>query len=692
MSPRDFLVEIGTEELPPKALAGLSESLEHGIVKGLNREQLNFSASQRYATPRRLAVLIRELQAQQPDRDIDRLGPTISAAFDQQGKPTKAAQGFARSCGVAVNELDRSAKGGVEKLAFLSKEPGKPTQDLLPRLVQDAIAQLPIPKRMRWGPSREEFVRPVHWAVMMFGEEIIPALLVGVEVDRFSYGHRFSANKKIIINSAKDYEELLEEKGGVIPDFKKRKDLIRQLVEDEGSGAGGTAVIDEALLDEVTSLVEYPVALTGQFDEDFLEVPPEALILTMKSHQKCFYLIDKKDKLLPKFITISTLVSKDPSQVVEGYERVIRARLADARFFYESDKKQSLESRAKRLSKIVFQEELGTVYDKSQRMAALASTIAEWISADMTVCARAASLSKCDLLTLMVGEFAELQGLMGYYYALHDGEPKELAQALNEQYMPRFSGDDLPSSKTGIALALADKLDSLVGIFGIGQPPTGSKDPFALRRSAIGVLRIIVERELDLDLLDCIKQAVHGFKGIKLAEDTTGEVFEFLLERFKAWSMDEGVTAEEFQSVFAIKPKRPRDFHMRVLAVHNFNQLPESASLAAANKRVSNLIAKQDFSVQGLSVKKELLREPAEQALYKALEDKMLEVTPMFENGRYKEGLQSLACLKKSVDTFFEEVLVMCEDTALRDNRLALLQELRHLFLQTADISHLHSS
>ena len=692
MPSRDFLVEIGTEELPPKALDNLAASLEQGIVKGLNREELNFTASYRYATPRRLAVLIHELQPQQADKTIERLGPAVSAAFTGQGAPTKAAQGFARSCGVAVEELDRSKSGDVEKLVFSLKESGRPVQDLLPRLVRDALEQLPVPKRMRWGNSREEFVRPVHWVVMMYGNKTIPALLLGVEANHFSYGHRFNFNKKILIKNAKDYEALLEEKGGVIPDFNKRKGLIRELVENEGAKAGAVAVIDEALLDEVTGLVEYPVALTGKFEEEFLDLPPEALILTMKSHQKCFYLVDKKGKLLPKFITISNLQSKDPSKVVEGYERVIRPRLADARFFYETDKKLSLESRLQQLNTVIFQEKLGTIYEKSQRVAALTTAIAERIGADSTLCSRAATLAKCDLLTLMVGEFADLQGLMGFYYALHDGEPEELAQALNEQYMPRFSGDSLPNSKTGIALALADKLDSIVGIFGIGQPPTGSKDPFALRRSAIGVLRIIVEKELDLDLLYCIEQAVSGFEKANLAQNTADEVFEFMLERFKAWFMDKEITVEEFQSVFVVRPTRPLDFHLRILAVHNFNLLPESASLAEANKRVSNLLAKQNFNAENTAVKEELLQEPAEKALHRELVDKILEVAPLLEKGLYKEGLQTLASLKISVDTFFDEVLVVCEDASLRENRLALLQQLRYLFLQTADISHLHKS
>ncbi|MDA1370873.1 MAG: glycine--tRNA ligase subunit beta [Proteobacteria bacterium] len=690
MPDRDLLFELGTEELPPNALSALSKSLEQLITAGLKREQLDFSVSCRYATPRRLAVLVSALQDKQADKKIARLGPAVKAAFDSEGNPTRAALGFAKSCGVEVSELSRSEIDGTEKLAFSSIEAGKLTTELLPEIVSTALAQLPIPKRMRWGSSREEFVRPVHWAVLMLGSESISTIVLGVKTESHSFGHRFHHNEAIQIVDASDYEELLEETGGVIPSFEKRKELVRKLVEEEGRKAKATPVIDESLLDEVTGLVEYPVALTGQFDEHFLEVPAEALILTMKAHQKCFYLTDKEGTLLPKFITISNIVSKDPSQVVKGNERVIRPRLADARFFYETDRKRSLESRTDQLKSIVFHEKLGTIYSKSQRVAALAAAIAKGVGGDEALCSRAALLSKCDLLTSMVGEFADLQGLMGYYYALNDGEPEELARALLEQYQPRFSGDSLPSTVTGTVLAIADKLDSMVGLFGIGQPPTGSKDPFALRRSAIGILRIIVEKELDLNVLTYIETAVSGFNDIELQKDTAGDVFEFMLERFKAWYIEEGVSSEVFQSVFALKPQRPLDFHRRILAVHNFSELEESAALAAANKRVSNLLAKQECSFVGAQVKEELLQEPAEQALHRQLANKVVEVAPLFKAGSYKDGLHSLVSLKDSVDKFFDEVLVMCDDAALRDNRLALLQRLRELFLQTADISYLH--
>jgi glycyl-tRNA synthetase beta chain len=692
MSTRDFLFEIGTEELPPKALNSLSRALEQQISSGLKQAGLAFEASRRFATPRRLAVLVSQLRDQQADKLIDRLGPAIQAAFDGDGNPTQAAMGFAKSCGVDVAGLGRSEKGGIEKLAFSTTEQGRPTGELVPDIVRTALAQLPIPKRMRWGSSREEFVRPVHWAVMMLGNEIISTVVLGVETSHFSYGHRFHHNEAIHIENASDYEELLEEIGGIIPDFDKRKELIRRLVIEEGKKAEATTVIDELLLDEVTSLVEYPVALTGKFEEHFLEVPAEALILTMKAHQKCFYVTDDKDRLLPRFIAVSNIVSKDPSQVIEGNERVIRPRLADARFFYDTDKQRSLESRTDQLKNIVFQDRLGSVYDKSERVAKLAAAIAERIDGDAALCSRAARLSKCDLLTSMVSEFAELQGLMGYYYALHDGEPADLANALNEQYKPRFAGDSLPESTTGTVLALADKLDSMVGIFGIGQSPTGSKDPFALRRSAIGILRIIVEKKLGLNILECIELGVAGFKDIELQKTTASEVFDFLLDRFKAWYLEEGISSEVFQSVFALKPQRPLDFHKRIIAVHNFNNLPESAALAAANKRVSNLLAKQDPAIQDLVVNQDLLQDPVEQLLFKELQAKVLEVTPMFEDGSYKDGLQSLASLKESVDTFFDEVLVMCENKSLQENRLALLQQLRNLFLQSADISYLHNN
>lgn len=692
MSSRDFLVEIGTEELPPKVLSKLSSSFEAGVVAELQKEKLAFASIRRFATPRRLALIVSGLIEKQHDREIERIGPAISAAFDAAGKPTAAAIGFAKSCGVDVETLEKTDKDGVVKLSFSTTEPGKASSLLLPKIVKKVLDQLPVPRRMRWGSSREEFVRPVHWVVLMFGNEGLSATILGVKADTYTFGHRFHHNERIPIKHPSDYEMLLEETGSVIPDFEKRKQLILELVTEEGNKIGATAVVDESLLDEVTGLVEFPVALAGNFEEHFLDIPPEALILTMKSHQKCFSVVDSDSNLLPRFIAVSNIRSKDPAQVIAGNERVIRPRLADARFFYEADKRQSLASRQDQLKRIVFQEKLGTVFDKSQRVATLVKVIAQKLNANAEHCERAALLSKCDLVTNMVGEFAELQGLMGYYYALNDGEPDEVAVAINEQYMPRFSGDILPASSTGNILAVADKLDSMVGLFAIGQPPTGSKDPFALRRSAIGILRILVERKLDLNILECIDQALVGFASVDIKPGTREAVFDFLLERFRTWYLDEGISSDVFQSVLSLKPERPLDFNQRIMAVHHFSELPESEALAAANKRVSNLLSKSNESIHDLPINADLLQEKAEIDLYDELNSKMLEVAPLFNEGAYKDGLELLAGLKGSVDKFFDDVLVMCDDIPLRNNRLALLQRLRASFLEVADISCLHSN
>lgn len=691
MSTHDFLVELGTEELPPKALRTLSEAFAAGVRAGLEKETLGFTAIKAFATPRRLAVLVSALDTQQQDKRIERLGPAVAAAFKADGSPTPAALGFAKSCGVDIADLAQQERDGVVKLAYSSTAPGQATVALLPAIVDKALAQLPIPKRMRWGSSRVEFVRPVHWLVLLFGTEVIDAEILGVNAGSTTIGHRFHHNKPILISRPADYESLLEDKGSVIPDFDKRKALTRKLVLAEAESVGATVVIDDDLLDEVTSLVEFPVALMGKFEEHFLEVPAEALILAMKSHQKCFYLTDTNGTLLPRFITVSNIRSTDPAQVIEGNERVIRPRLADARFFFEMDKQSTLASRSEQLKKIVFQQNLGTVFEKSERVSKLAAHIAADIGGNTEYCTRAALLSKCDLLTSMVGEFADLQGLMGYYYALNDGEPEEVATALNEQYMPRYAGDALPETKTGCVLAIADKLDSIVGMFAIGQPPTGSKDPFALRRAAIGVLRILVERTLDLNLRTAIDTALQNFGSLSVPATTGETVFEFLLERFRAWYMEEGVSAEVFQSVMTLKPERPLDFHKRIDAVNHFSKLPQSATLAAANKRVTNILAKLDQKAIKSNIDQALLAEPAEKSLYAALTTLQKSVTPLFDAGDYRQGLEQLAVLKDSVDSFFDTVLVMCEDPALQANRIALLSQLRNLFLRVADISCLHN-
>ncbi len=692
MPARDLLIEIGTEELPPRALTGLSSAFEESVCRQLKDSELAYDRCERFATPRRLALLIRGLDEAQQDREQTRFGPAVKAAFNQNGEATPAAQGFARSCGVEVSELQRQEKDGIEKLCFTVLNKGVATSELLADIVSHALGQLPIPKRMRWGSSRTEFVRPVHWVLLLFGNEVIAAEILGINTGNTSRGHRFHANTELLLNSPAEYESLLESQGKVIPRFDKRKELIRELVLAEAKRAKATAVIDEALLDEVTSLVEYPVALTGNFEADFLQVPPEALVLAMKSHQKCFNLIDDANNLLPKFVTISNIESTDPAQVIKGNERVIRPRLADARFFYETDRQISLESRYELLANLKFQDKLGTVQDKCERVGALCSKMATFVNANEDFCLRAARLSKCDLLTQMVGEFADLQGLMGYYYALNDGEEEEVAKAINEQYQPRFSGDQVPGTTTGSLLAIADKLDSMVGLFGIGQPPTGSKDPFALRRAAIGILRIMIETGLPLDLRNCIAESVATFGDLSLEKDVEDRVFDFLLERFRSWYLDEGISSEEFQAVHALKPSQPLDFHQRIQAVHHFNSLPEAAALAAANKRVANILNKEEAGASLVAIDEKLLQDEAEKALFVELERKELEVEPLFKDGQYTKGLQSLASLKNSVDRFFDEVLVMADDEKLRKNRLAFLHRLQSLFLHTADISHLHKS
>lgn len=695
MSTRDFLVEIGTEELPPKALATLSKAFSSEILAALKKLELGFGGSESFATPRRLALLVTGLDESQADKTVERYGPAVKACFDGDGNPSRAALGFASSCGVEFDALGRAEKDGVEKLYYSATAPGQATAALLSGIVADALDRLPIPKRMRWGNSRAEFVRPVHWVVQLFGDEVVPGSFFGIEAGKQTRGHRFHANSSLTIDAPTNYASILEQQGHVIPQFDRRREMIRELVIAEGEKAGATSIIDEALLGEVASLVEYPVALTGKFEEHYLEVPAEALILAMKSHQKTFYCVDADGKLLPLFIAVSNIVSKDPAQVIEGNERVIRPRLADASFFFETDKQASLESHLEALKKIVFQDKLGTVYDRSVRIARLSKALAQRCGADAALCERAALLSKCDLMTNMVGEFADLQGLMGRYYALNDGEPVEVAEAIDEQYRPRFAGDELPAGKTGSVLALAEKLDTLAGLFAIGQPPTGSKDPFALRRAAIGLLRIMIEKQLDLDLVDCIELAFAGLDeldpaAVDRSDAVRQQAVEFLLDRLQAWSADRGISPSVFQSVMALRPTRPVDFDRRVQAVAHFRTLEESAALAAANKRVSNLLAKQDVE-EGAEVAPALFAEPAETALYENLVRVEAEVAPLFEAGDYKRGLASLAQLRQSVDTFFDDVLVVSDDPAQRSNRLALLSRLRRNFLVAADISHLSS-
>ena len=691
MDNQDLLIEIGTEELPPKALFSLSKSFQQEIEKGLKKHNLAFVQGATYATPRRLAVLVKDLQAMQDDVTIERFGPALKAAFDEQGNPSKAAEGFARSCGVEVSQLTEKNDGKVSKLYFKTARAGESIHKLLPGIITEALSALPVPKRMRWGSSRNEFVRPVHWAVVLFGKEIIPASILGIESGNITRGHRFHHPENLTLHAPADYEKLLSETGFVIPDFNIRKDMIRKQIQAQAETINARVVIDEELLNEVTALVEWPVALIGSFDERFLSVPKEALVSSMKKHQKCFYLEDESGNIKPNFITVSNIQSMEPDVVIRGNEKVIRPRLADADFFFEQDKKFSLASRRDKLKTVVFEQTLGTLFDKTQRVSSLASYIAKSLGTDQANVIRAAEIAKCDLLTGMVGEFADLQGIMGYYYASHDGETEEVAMAMNEQYLPRFAGDDLPATATGMILALAERLDTIVGLFGIGQPPTGSKDPYALRRAALGILRIIVEKKLDLDLSSCITNAISQYSVLTVSDGLHESVQDFIFERFRAWYADEGVSANIFQAVYAVKPTGPLDFDLRIKAVKEFSLLKEAAALSIANKRVSNILSKLDQQ-PSLDVDEKLLTEPAEQKLAAKLRELLKEVEPLLASQNYTKALTSMANLQKEVDNFFDQVMVNTENEQVRNNRQSLLQQLRHLFLQIADISLLQNT
>ena len=696
MSKQDFLVELGTEELPPKALKKLSDTFTSGIINGLKNVQLAFDDFESFAAPRRLALLVKGLETAQPDQNLERRGPSVTAAFDADGNTTRAAEGFARSNGVTVEQLEQLETPEGAWLVFRAVQKGSRTVKLLPEIVSRSLAGLPIPKRMRWGASRAEFVRPVHWLVMLMGSEVVDCEILGLKSGNKTKGHRFHANHELIINTPADYQQLLLKEGKVVAEFTARRETIKTKVNEVAVANGGVAVIDEDLLDEVASLNEWPVPLSGQFDKEFLEVPAEALISSMKEHQKYFHMVDAEGKLMPCFITVSNIESSDPQQVVEGNEKVIRPRLADARFFFDTDKKTTLEARRKNLKPIIFQQQLGSVFNKTDRIARLAAFIAEQEDGQTDLAKRAGELCKSDLNSEMVLEFPELQGIMGQYYAAFDGEAEEVCVALNEQYMPRFSGDKLPSNLTGCAVSIADKIDTITGIFGIKQPPSGSKDPFALRRATLGVLRIIVEKKLNLDLRDLIDQSIEGYKAqsIKLpaGEGLVDTVLEFMLERFRAWYQDENIPAEVFLSVMALKPSRPYDFDQRVKAVHAFSQLAEAEALSVANKRVSNILAKEADVMIPDAVESSLLTEAAEQTLTQALADKKEEVQPFLAQREYSKSMESLAPLKDVVDNFFDEVLVNTDDEAVRMNRYALLKQLRSLFLHVADISLLQKS
>ena len=690
MSKPSLLIEIGTEELPPKALNRLSDAFAQGVCDGLTQAELSFKSSTAYASPRRLAVVIEALQLTQADRDMEKRGPAVQAAFDKDGKPTKAAEGFARSCGVTVDQLERLKTDKGEWLAYHVKQQGQPASELLPDIIRQSLQRLPIPKRMRWGSRDDEFVRPVHWVVIMLGEEVITANILGIESGNHTRGHRFHHPDEIELSSADEYVAKLDQPGFVIVDREQRANAIREQAEGLAETLGGRAIIDEELLREVSALVEWPVAIAGSFDEHFLEVPAEALISSMQDHQKYFPLTDTESNLLAKFITISNIESHDVNKVIEGNERVIRPRLSDAAFFWEQDRKNPLETRMDDLDKVVFQNKLGSIGDKSRRMIHLAREIATQLGANTQHAERAAQLSKCDLMTEMVYEFTDLQGIMGRYYALHDGEPEDVAVALDEQYMPRFAGDELPENIIGQTLSIADRLDTLLGIFAIGQKPTGEKDPFALRRAALGMLRIMIERGLMLDVRELLKLSASSFASDIKAEAAIEDTLDFILERLKVYYHNQDIPTDVYDSVAELKPTCPVDFDRRIMAVNSFRSMPQAESLAAANKRISNILKKVETPISN-TVAVERLQEDAEKQLYENLQQFSQRVEPLFNQGDYREGLSVLAELKDSVDHFFDTVMVMADDEALKNNRLTLLNQLRNLFLQTADLSRLQS-
>jgi len=683
MSALDFLVELGTEELPPKALGKLSDAFRMGIGKGLKDAGLKHGRVQAFAAPRRLAVLIEQLDTEQPDRSINLDGPPLQAAFDAEGEPTQAALGFARKCGVDLAEVDRSGP----KLRYSRSIPGQATAELLPAIVETSLNELPIPKRMRWAARKEEFVRPTQWLVMLFGDQVVDCTILTQRAGRESRGHRFHSPSPVRISKPTSYLEDLRG-AHVIADFAERRELIAKRVEQLASEQNGSAIVPPALLDEVTALVEWPVPLVCSFEERFLEVPQEALITTMQDNQKYFCLLDANGKLLPRFITVANIESKDPAQIVAGNEKVVRPRLTDAEFFFKQDKKQKLDSFNERLKNVVFQAQLGTVYDKAVRVSRLAAFIAERTEGNAQWAARAGLLSKCDLATEMVGEFPEMQGIAGYYYAVNDGEPTDVALALNEQYMPRGAGAELPVTHTGAILAVADKLDTLVGIFGIGMLPTGSKDPYALRRAALGILRILIEKRLDLDLVAAVRFSINQFGGQVKTEGLADQILDFIFDRLRARYEDEGVEVASYLSVRAVQPGSALDFDQRVQAVQAFRNLPEAEALAAANKRVSNLLSKFEAKLPE-TVEPRYFDNATEFSLYSALQQAEQAVQPLAADRQYREALERLAHLRGPVDAFFEAVLVNAEDASVRANRYALLARLRGLFLGVADISAL---
>jgi glycyl-tRNA synthetase beta chain len=706
VSARDLLVEIGTEELPPKSLPALSQAFGDGVVAGLDAAGVGHGRVQLYAAPRRLALLVRRVAERQPDQEIKRRGPPVSAAFGADGQPTRAATAFAESCGTTVAALGRVTEPKGDFLHYTGVKAGEATATLLEAIVAGALDKLPIAKRMRWGGGTAEFVRPVHWVVLLFGAEVVPARILGIVAGNRTRGHRFMAPREIVLRAPASYAARLEKSGKVIADFAVRRERIRSGVVALAAEQGAEAVMSDALLDEVTALVEWPAPIAGRFEERFLALPPEVLIATLQDHQRYFPVRTPGGALVARFITVANIQSRAPEEVRAGNERVVRPRLADAAFFWDQDRKQPLAARREALKKVTFQAQLGSYFQKSERVRQLAMRLAPIVGADLTHCARAAELAKCDLLTGLVGEFPELQGTMGAYYARHDGEPADVAAAMAEQYLPRYAGDALPATAVGTALALADKLDTIVGIFAIGQKPSGTRDPFALRRLALGVLRIVLEKRLEIDLVTLVDAALQLARAdiaavaagrtdgkpaaAGPAAAVAGEVYDYVFERLRAYYLEGGggITTEMFDAVLDRRPPSPLDFDARLRALGAFLELPDAAALAGANRRIANILRKADGGA-ATALDEGLLTLAEEQALARALRTVKPPVEQLLARRDYAHALRSLAQLRPAVDAFFDKVMVMADDAAVRANRLHLLAAVQRLFLEVADLSRL---
>ncbi len=697
-----LLLEVGTEELPPKALRELGEALAAQLHRRLLESDLLEAVQAGYdwfATPRRLAVRVPHVRRRQPDRRVERRGPAVRAAFDAQGRPTAAALGFARSCGVDIDRLERVDTDKGSWLVLRERQRGAAAAELLPACVDDALKALPIPKRMRWGAGDSEFVRPVHWVVLLHGARVVRTVVLSVETGRGSRGHRFHAPGRVDIANADDYAEAIASKGHIIPAFDQRRAHIRRQLRRLAARRGAVAVIDEELLEEVTGLVEWPQPIMGEIDPEFMEVPPEVLISSMRDHQKYFHVTTPDGHLLPFFIAVSNIKSKAPRRVRDGNERVLRARLADARFFWEADRRISLQKRVDALADVTFHNKLGSLAEKSERLRIVARRLAAATGGDEDSAARAAWLAKADLVSDMVGEFPQLQGTMGRYYALHDGETEEVAAAIAEHYRPRFAGDALPETATGCIVALSDKLDTLVGIFATGEEPSGDRDPFGLRRAALGVLRILIEKHLDIDLEQAIAASIAVYAAsaeripdaqtrLAFDESTLRSLLDFLLDRLRAYYADAGFAADEIAAVRACRPTRPHDFDRRLRAVASFRAMDAAHALSEANKRIRNILRKAGYT-GGTPADAALFRERAERQLAQRVAELEAEVTPLLREGAYEQALSRLASLREPIDRFFDEVMVMADEEDVRNNRLAMLSGVSRLFLGIADVSRL---